>query len=180
MSAQIRLLLVLLTLVWINQSAYAQACTTLGQTPSTAFPVCGTNVFTQNSVPLCATNSLFVPGCSSGSANYENRNPFFYRFTCFVSGTLGFVITPSAANEDYDWQLYDITGRDPNDIFTVNSLVVTGNWAGTYGPTGASATGVNGIQCGSDPAANPGKTKCLHRAGRWRRRRRRNPWPAQA
>ena len=154
MSAQIRFLFVLLTLVFINQSAQAQACTTLGQTPSTAFPVCGTNVFTQNSVPLCATNSLFVPGCSSGSANYENRNPFFYRFTCFVSGTLGFVITPSAANEDYDWQLYDITGRDPNDIFTVNSLVVTGNWAGTYGPTGASATGANGIQCGSDPAAN--------------------------
>ena len=132
---------------------FAQACTTLGQTPSTAFPVCGTTVFTQASVPLCATNSLFVPGCSGDGANYENRNPFFYRFTCFVSGTLGFLITPLAANEDYDWQLYDITGRDPNEIFTNNSLVVTGNWAGTYGPTGASASGVPGIQCASDPTA---------------------------
>lgn len=135
-------------------TAWSQACTTLGQTPSTAFPVCGTNTFTQASVPLCATNSLFVPGCSGGGASYENRNPFFYRFTCFVSGSLGFVIRPLAANEDYDWQLYDITGRNPNDIFTVNSLVVTGNWSGTYGPTGASAAGINGIQCGSDPAAN--------------------------
>ena len=132
---------------------FAQTCTTLGQTPSTAFPVCGTTVFTQASVPLCATNSLFVPGCSGDGANYENRNPFFYRFTCFVSGTLGFLITPLAANEDYDWQLYDITGRDPNEIFTNNSLVVTGNWAGTYGPTGASASGVPGIQCASDPTA---------------------------
>ena len=55
--------------------------------------------------------------------------------------------------QDYDWQLYDITGRDPNEIFTNNSLVVTGNWAGTYGPTGASASGVPGIQCASDPTA---------------------------
>ena len=73
-----------------------------------------------------------------GAATYENKNPFFYKFTCYTAGTLGFLITPIAANEDYDWQLYDITGRNPNDIFTVNSLVVTGNWAGTYGATGAS------------------------------------------
>ena len=154
MPFRIRIALLLLICLLNNSYAHAQACTTLGQTPSTAFPVCGTTVFTQNSVPLCATNSLFVPGCSGGSATYENRNPFFYRFTCFVSGTLGFVITPLTANEDYDWQLYDITGRDPNDIFTVTNIVVTGNWAGTYGPTGASATGVNGIECASDPAAN--------------------------
>jgi gliding motility-associated-like protein len=134
---------------------FAQPCTTLGQTPSTAFPVCGTTVFQQSTVPLCATNDLFVPGCSgSGNANYQNKNPFFYKFTCFVSGTLGFLIRPLAANEDYDWQLYDITGRNPDEIFTNNSLVVTGNWAGTYGNTGASASGVNFIQCASDPAQN--------------------------
>lgn len=132
-----------------------QACTTLGQTPSTAFPVCGTSVFTQSTVPLCATNDIFVPGCSgSGNANYQNKNPFFYKFTCYTAGTLGFVITPLANQEDYDWQLYDITGQDPNAIFTDNSLVVTGNWSGSYGPTGASATGVNGIQCASVPADN--------------------------
>lgn len=134
----------------------AQPCTTLGQTPSTAFPVCGTTTFTQNNVPICATNDIFVPGCSgssTGGASYQNKNPFFYRFTCYVSGTLGFLITPLANNEDYDWQLYDITGRNPDEIFTNNSLVVTGNWAGTYGPTGASASGFNGIQCASDPAA---------------------------
>ena len=137
------------------QTVLSQSCSTLGQTPATAFPVCGTTTFRQNDVPLCSTNNLFVPGCSgSGGANYQNKNPFFYKFTCYTSGTLGFVITPLAANEDYDWQLYDITGRNPDDIFTVNSLVVTGNWAGTYGPTGARAGGVTGIQCASDPAAN--------------------------
>src|SRR6476620_2008532 len=90
---------------------FSQACTTLGQTPSTAFPVCGTSTFQQNVVPPCATNDLYVPGCTGTSnALYQNKNPFFYKFTCFTGGTLGFVITPNAANEDYDWQLYDITG----------------------------------------------------------------------
>ncbi len=153
---RLSVLLFFINLLLTVQHAYAQPCTTLGQTPSTAFPVCGTTKFTQNTVPLCKTNSIFVPGCSvgAGSANYENKNPFFYKFTCYVSGTLGFAITPLAVNEDYDWQLYDITGVSPNDIFSNNSLVVTGNWAGTYGPTGASAAGTGGIQCASDPAAN--------------------------
>jgi len=151
----IRYLLVILLLSG-GISLNAQPCTTLGQTPATAFPVCGTTVFHQTTVPICATNDLFVPGCSSapGGAAYQNKNPFFYRFTCYVAGNLAFTITPLAANEDYDWQLYDITGRNPNDIFTDNSLVVTGNWAGTYGPTGASSTGFNGIQCASVPGDN--------------------------
>ena len=134
----------------------SQTCTTPGQTPSTAFPVCGTTTFIQTTVPVCSTNDLFVPGCSNGTggAAYQNKNPFFYKFTCYVSGTLGFRITPSADFEDYDWQLYDITGQNPNAIFTNNSLVVTGNWSGTYGPTGASASGVNYINCASVPTNN--------------------------
>jgi len=129
----------------------AQVCSILGQTPSTAFPVCGTTTFQQNNVPLCRTNDLFVPGCSGTGADYANKNPFFYKFTCYTSGSLGFLITPQAANEDYDWQLYDITGHNPDDIFTNHSLVVTGNWSGSYGPTGASSSGANFIQCASDP-----------------------------
>lgn len=143
---------VFLLTILLSTTSVAQPCTTLGQTPSTAFPVCGTTVFRQNSVPICQNQaSLFVPGCGPG---YPDNNPFYYKFTCFVGGTLSFVITPLAANEDYDWQLWDITGKTPNDIFTDNSLVVTANWTGTYGPTGASASGFNGIQCGSDPADN--------------------------
>lgn len=125
-------------------------CTTLGQTPATAFPVCGTKVFQQTTVPFCNTSNLTVPGCTN--ATYQDKNPFYYKFTCYVSGTLGFVITPNQPNEDYDWQLYDITGKNPNTIFTDPSTVVTGNWSGSSGPTGTSATGVNFIQCASDPS----------------------------
>lgn len=127
----------------------AQPCTTPGQTPSTAFPVCGTSVFQQTTVPICRSQSLIVPGC--GGADYADKNPYWYRFTCFKGGTLGFLIKPNNQGDDYDWQLYDITGKNPNDVYTDRSLVVTGNWAGTYGNTGASASGVNFIQCASDP-----------------------------
>ena len=141
--------------VMIALAGLSQPCTNLGQTPSTAFPVCGTTTFTQHTVPLCQSNDIFVPGCSgTGNAIYQNKNPYYYKFTCYVAGTLGFVINPLAANEDYDWQLWDITGVNPNDIFTNTNLVVIGNWAGTYGPTGASPAGVNGIGCASNPADN--------------------------
>ena len=153
----LRKYILVLSVVFLQKiTGFAQPCTNLGQTPSTAFPVCGTTVFHQASVPICATVNVFVPGCSSvpGGASYQNKNPYFYKFTCYQSGTLGFLISPLAANEDYDWQLWDITGQNPDAIFTNNSLVVTANWVGTYGPTGASATGVNFIQCGSNPSAN--------------------------
>jgi gliding motility-associated-like protein len=151
----LRYLIILLLLLQGGHS-FGQVCTELGQTPSTAFPVCGTTVFHQASVPICATVNIFVPGCSNqpNGASYQNKNPYFYKFTCYQSGTLGFLISPLAADEDYDWQLWDITGQNPDAIFTNNSLVVTGNWAGTYGNTGAAAGGTNSIQCGSDPAAN--------------------------
>jgi len=145
---------VLLFLITVG-NVYAQTpCTTLGQNPSTAFPVCGTAVFQQDSVPICRSNVLYVPGCSvpgDTGTLYQNKNPFWYKFTCFQSGTLSFVIIPNQPNEDYDWQLYDITGHNPDDVYTDSSLVVSGNWAGTYDSTGASATGVNYIQCASLP-----------------------------
>ena len=129
----------------------AQTCTTLGQTPATAFPVCGESTFSQVNVPICGGTGVPVPGCGAG---YSDKNPFWYKFTCFTGGTLGFLITPNDLGDDYDWMLYDITGKDPNEVFTNTNLIVTGNWAGTYGLTGASSSGVTNIQCGSDPAEN--------------------------
>lgn len=149
----IRILGLLLGLCIGTQVAVSQgACSALGQNPSTAFPVCGVDTFAQNTVPLCGTHPLEVPGC--GGAGYSDRNPFWYKFTCYTSGTLGFLITPNDLGDDYDWQLYDITGHNPNDVYTDPSLVVAGNWAGTYGLTGAAPGGINGIGCASDPATN--------------------------
>lgn len=138
----------LLTCCAYVNTLFGQACTTLGQTPSTAFPVCGTTKFEQNNVPICSSNDLYVPGCND-NANYANKNPFWYRFTCYQSGTLGFTITPNDLTDDYDWQLYDVTGLNPDQVFTNRNIIVSGNWAGNPGTTGASATGANFIQCAS-------------------------------
>ncbi|WP_082886624.1 gliding motility-associated C-terminal domain-containing protein [Flavisolibacter tropicus] len=133
-------------------SSSAQNCTTIGQNPSTAFPVCGTTTFVQNTVPLCTNANVPV---KPGECDFlPAKNPFWYKFTCYQDGDLGFLIVPSNPGDDYDWQLFDITNRDPNDVFRDASLLVIANWAGTPGNTGASDAGVSYIQCGSDPAAN--------------------------
>ncbi len=148
------LIIIILIFISLGNFVLGQACTTLGQNPETAFPVCGTTTFNQPGVPICTSNSLFVPGCN-GTADYQNKNPFWYKFTCYQSGTLSFTITPIGANEDYDWQLYDVTGLAPASVYTNQNIIVTGNWSGSYGPTGASATGVPPpIQCASDPTVN--------------------------
>ena len=141
-------------LLFLNIKGWSQACTTLGQNPSTAFPVCGITVFNQQSVPACGGTPLMVPGCTGDGAAYGDLNPFWYSFTCYTSGTLGFLITPKNLGDDYDWQLFDITGHDPNEIYTNPSLIVTGNWSGTYGITGAKAGGSSKIECASNPLAN--------------------------
>lgn len=115
-----------------------QPCTTPGQNPGTAFPVCGTSVFTQSAVPSCGGTRVPNPSCT---AQLTDINPFWYKFTCFQTGTLGFVITPNNIAADYDWQVFDVTGRNPNDVYSVVSLVVGSNWSGEGGVTGASSGG---------------------------------------
>lgn len=117
---------------------YAQTtCSTLGQNPETAFPVCGTSVFHQTTVPFCG--GFQMPGpCPDPSGIITNKNPFWYKFTCFTGGKLSFLITPDSTNEDYDWQLYDVTNHNPADVFTDTSLFVACNWSGEKGLTGAS------------------------------------------
>ncbi|MEP6950806.1 MAG: gliding motility-associated C-terminal domain-containing protein [Ginsengibacter sp.] len=122
----------------------SQTCTTLGQNPSTAFPVCGTDTFSQKTVPYCG--GRFMPGvCSMDGV--ADVNPFWYKFTCFSAGTLGFLITPNDLDDDYDWELFDITGHNPNDIYTNTSLFVACNWSGNVGLTGASAAGTSLQNC---------------------------------
>ena len=69
-----------------------------------------------------------------GATGYANKNPYFSKFTCFGAGTLGFQITPLAANEDYDWY-HGISPAIIPTIFYRYFLIVTGNWAGTHGAT---------------------------------------------
>ncbi len=135
------LLFILFSYLAVNAQT---TCTTLGQNPSTAFPVCGTDTFSQSIVPYCGGTS--VPG-PCGNTGFADLNPFWYKFTCFTPGTLGFVITPNDLNDDYDWQLFDITGHDPNDVYSDASLFVACNWSGNPGLTGTSSAGTKLVNC---------------------------------
>lgn len=135
-------IILLSCLVAANGSA--QICTGLGQNPGSAFPVCGTSTFTQGSVPICGGRK--VPGPCGGTL-LTDINPYWYKFTCFSAGTLGFVISPNTASDDYDWQLFDVTAKNPDDIYTDASLFVACNWSGDPGNTGADGTGTSLQRC---------------------------------
>ena len=138
-----------LVLFWgcVSFDAFAQTpCDSLGQNPATAFPVCGTDTFMQQSVPICGDRHVPYKGCPD---YLTDKNPFWYRFTCFTAGTLGFKITPKDLNEDYDWQLFDITNRNPADVYTDETLIVASNWSGEKGITGASVDGTSLTVCGT-------------------------------
>src|SRR5687768_9436141 len=146
-------LLIFTAFMFTKGVAYSQACTEPGQTASTAFSVCSATMFIQKTVPTCQNGSVYVPGCSVGDfrLDYIDKNPFFYRFICSTTGTLGLMIDPNTPvgeeTEDFDWMIWDITGRNPEDIYTDTTLVVTGNWAGSYGTTGTTPTGLPEITC---------------------------------
>ena len=123
----------------------AQICTRPGQTPSSAILLCSNDPVVQSSVPLCGQQNIPVP-CNDG-APHQNANPYWYKIGCFGSGTLGFVITPANLNDNYDWQLFDITGRNPDDVFTASGLFVACNWCPDGGETGASIDGISVTVC---------------------------------
>ncbi len=138
--------LLLLIFLIISTGLFSQTCTNLGQNPGTAFPVCGSATFKQTSVPICGVRNIPTPCTASGSI-FQDKNPYWYKFTCFTTGTLAFEITPSNLSDDYDWQLFDVTNRDPADVYTDKSLFVACNWSGEPGKTGANASGSSLIVC---------------------------------
>lgn len=144
-------LLICLLLLYVAAFANAQPCTLPGQTPVTAFSLCGNTSFFQPALAVCRNGGLFVPGCTNQNTSYGDNNPVYYTFTCKSAGTFGFTVSPADPIQDYNWMLYDITGRNPNDIFADKTLVITGNWSGSTGNTGAAANGINFIQCRSLP-----------------------------
>lgn len=126
-------------------SLKSQVCNNPGQNPSTAFPVCGTSTFNQTTVPFCNNGTLPSPTCTANI--FTDKNPFWYKFTCFQSGTLGFLITPTVIGDDYDWEVFDVTNQNPNAVYSNASLVISSNWSGDGGVTGASANGTQQFVC---------------------------------
>lgn len=154
-------ILIIAAFVLYGAGVNAQPCTSLGQNPGTAFPVCGTSSFTQQTVPACGGRSIPVPGCENDNAAYGDLNPFWYKFTCFSGGTLGFTITPLTDSDDYDWQLFDVTGQDVNQVYTNRSLYVASNWSARPGATGTASNAGAFTNCAGFDYPNKSKMPVL-------------------
>ncbi len=83
--------LLILVAMTLHLTGIGQRCSERGQNPETAFPVCGTATFIQQDVPLCG-NRLLPGPCDADSVT--DTNPFWYKFTCFSSGTLSLSLHP--------------------------------------------------------------------------------------
>ncbi|MFT3980320.1 MAG: gliding motility-associated C-terminal domain-containing protein [Ferruginibacter sp.] len=150
----------LILFIGLYNNAWAQPCTLPGMTPSSAIPVCGTSPFHQPEISLCTGSNVATSGCPSTPVS--SSRSFWYKFTCYQSGTLGFLISGVNPDDDYDWVLYDITGRNPNDVFTTASLQVSMNIYGVSGagapfpnsPTGCIPGGSGDVHCAGSDASN--------------------------
>src|SRR5882724_880422 len=119
----VKKLLILLVLMFaIVIKNYGQACSLPGMTPDKAYPVCGTSVFHEDQVTNCDGPNTASASCPAG---VTSSSSFWYKFTCYQGGTLGFLISGISATDDYDWELFDITGHNPTDVFTDGSLQVS-------------------------------------------------------
>jgi gliding motility-associated-like protein len=140
--------------------ANAQACSLPGMTPDKAYPVCGTSVFHEDQVTNCTGPNVASKGCSIG---VTSSSSFWYKFTCFQTGTLGFLISGINKDDDYDWALYDVTGRNPADVFTDASLEISINLYGISAggtspfpnsPTGCKTGATGSVHCEGAAATN--------------------------
>src|SRR6218665_2964347 len=135
----------------------SQQCSAPGTVPSSAIPVCGTTPFIQPTISLCTGPPVATKGC--GGTVVSSSRSYWYKFTCFQSGSFGFEIrgvNPSV-DDDYDWVLYDITGLDPNEVFSTASIQVSLN---IYGVSNSNAPYPN-LPTGT----RPGATGDIHCAG---------------
>lgn len=141
--------------------SYAQPCSLPGMTPANAIPVCGTSVFHQSIVTNCDGDFVAQTGCARGATSSSS---FWYKFTCFQTGSLGFLISGIASTDDYDWVLFDITGQNPNAVFSNPTLAISINLYGAgngpalfpESPTGCKAGANGNVHCeGSDNGNTP-------------------------
>ncbi|MFN8251455.1 MAG: gliding motility-associated C-terminal domain-containing protein [Ferruginibacter sp.] len=140
-------------LFFYNLQGQAQQCSLPGMTPDKAYPVCGTAVFHEDKVTNCSGPNVASKGCTIG---VTSSSSFWYKFTCYQTGTLGFLISGINADDDYDWGLYDVTGRNPNDVFSNSSLEISVN---LYGISNGGTTPFPNSPTGCKPGAS-GNVHC--------------------
>jgi gliding motility-associated-like protein len=131
----------LIVLVCFMPAIYGQPCTATGQTPTSAILVCGSGIYLQHPVSPCG--SITIPTPCTDNITHQDKSATWFRFACYSSGNIGFIITPNEPSDNYDWQLFDMTNRNPSDVLWDNRLFLACNWSIGQGDTGASIDGTS-------------------------------------
>ncbi len=117
-------------------------------------------------------NDNNCPDCIIQGENYSN----WYSFYATQTGSLNFTITPSVASQDFDWAVWDMTGRECSDLATGSAWgtsrpiantypdPISCNYCGIGGTTGAGGGSAGCTQ--HDPSCNRFNSSLSVTAGR--------------
>jgi gliding motility-associated-like protein len=102
-----------------------------------AIPVCQ-SVYTSTTPSIGSGNVPNEVSTSLSCLGAGEINSVWYTFNIQTSGNLSFVITPTNPANDYDFAVFNLTGASCPQIATDPSLMVSCNFTGQPGPTGAN------------------------------------------
>lgn len=110
-----------------------------------AIPLCNNSYVQQNSYSgqgaiLNEINPLY--SCLTSG----ERNDVWYSFTVKTGGDLNFSITPINPSDDYDWAVFNLTGKSCSNIALDSTMEVSCNFSANTGCGGV--TGPNGLTSG--------------------------------
>ncbi|RYY25966.1 MAG: PKD domain-containing protein, partial [Sphingobacteriaceae bacterium] len=140
-----------------------------GQDYETASILCSKNAFTQNEVTGAGLNNRESAGTcldnNSGSRSIE-ANTAWYKWTAANNGTLTFTITPTVADNDIDWVLYDLgTSGSAANVNAANAIrCASGNGimcTPFYNKTGMNLTSVDLTETYNCPPGQDGFVKYI-------------------
>jgi large repetitive protein len=126
-------------------------CASPGGTPESGIAVCGALIFPQGLLPNCSAPDIPQGNNACGNDLVGSGNSIWYKFHCYQSGTLGFLIRPVNPTHDYDWSVMNITGRPISDVFTINVSISSNLSSRTdvlNGATGCTPSGAQNFACG--------------------------------
>lgn len=104
----------------------------------TAAPICDNGSFSQGTFSgVGVAENLTTNTCFGGN----ERQAKWYTFTCGVSGTFNFIITPNIATNDYDFALWNTTAGCYSSGTTMGAPLAC-NWSGCAGTTGIATNPV--------------------------------------
>ncbi|MEQ1732609.1 MAG: gliding motility-associated C-terminal domain-containing protein [Bacteroidia bacterium] len=91
-----------------------------------------------------------IPNSSSCLGDGE-KNSAWYRFTTNSAGVFDFDINPNDPIDDYDWALYDLTGKNCADIASGAVTPIRCNYSATNGSTGLNSGAANASEGAGGP-----------------------------